>query len=48
MINYLIEYLTPDGVTERVKLRASTYTSAYLNAMYILPLNTIILTVSEV
>lgn len=47
-MNYLIEYLTPDGVTERVKLRASSYTSAYLNAMYILPLHTIILTITEV
>ena len=47
-MHYLVEYLTPDGVTERVKLRAVSYTSAYLNAMYILPLNTIILTISEV
>lgn len=45
---FIVEYLTPDGVTERVKLRAPSYTSAYLNAMYILPLNTIILTISEV
>ena len=45
---FIVEYLTPDGVTDRVKLRAASYTSAYLNAMYILPLNTIILTISEV